>query len=220
MFMEVIVIFKAVDDLLSMKWKPGLITRIYKSSVNDVKSIIISLSLLLFNAVVSIALQSCTYMTQMYLFPLLEVVGKRPYRSEQIFPYLVLIGYTAVQKTSFVLILSSKYVSGGFYLVDCSPCLLIFRCAIVAFLELPRCFFMSFSVRPVHVFRKPCLIALRILAVVELKSAACKYRASSGFEVCAIMLCTTFFDCCVPRGTSHIPVFLFLDNLIIYSPLL
>ena len=42
---------------------------------------------------------------------------------------------------------------------------------------------MSFSVRPGHIFRKPCLIALRRLAVVGLKSSACKYWASSGFEV-------------------------------------
>ena len=55
--------------------------------------------------------------------------------------------------------------------------------------------------------------------MVGLKSAACKYWASSGFEVCARILGTTFSDCCVPRGTYHIPVFLFLVPLIISSPL-
>ena len=78
---------------------------------------------------------------------------------------------------------------------------------------------MSFSVRPVQVLRKPFLIALRRLAIVGLKSAACKYWDSSGFEVCARMLFTNFSDCCYPRGTLHIPVFLFLVPLIIYSPL-
>ena len=78
---------------------------------------------------------------------------------------------------------------------------------------------MSFFVRPGHVFRKTCLIALGILAAVGLKRAACKYWDSSSFEVCSRMLCTTFPDCCVPRGTYHIPVFLFLVPLIISSPL-
>ena len=73
--------------------------------------------------------------------------------------------------------------------------------------------------KPDQVFRKPCLIALLRLALVGLKSAACKYWASYGFEVCARMLFTTFSDCCGPRGTSHIPVFLFLVPLIISSPL-
>ena len=73
-------------------------------------------------------------------------------------------------------------------------------------------------VRPGHIFRKPCLIALRGLAVVGLKSDACRYWDSSGFEVFDRILFTTFYDWCVPRGTSHIPVFLFLFPLIIYSP--
>ena len=80
-------------------------------------------------------------------------------------------------------------------------------------------FLDQFYLRPGQVFRKPCLIALRILAIVGLKSAACKYLASSSFEVCARMLLTTFSDFCVPRGTSHIPVLLFLVPLIISSPL-
>ena len=69
---------------------------------------------------------------------------------------------------------------------------------------------MSFSVRPGQVFRKPCFIALRRLDVVGLKTAACKYWASSSFEVCVRMLFTTFIDFCGPRGTSHIPVFFIL----------
>ena len=63
MFMVVIVGFKAVDASLSMKWKPGLIPLIFQSSVNDVKYLIISLSLLFFVVVVSIALQSYTCIT-------------------------------------------------------------------------------------------------------------------------------------------------------------
>ena len=102
----------------------------------------------------------------------------------------------------------------------CYPCLLMYKCPIVVFLDLSRCFLISFSVRPVQVFRKPCLISLRRLAVVGLKSAACKYLASSGFEVCARMLFTTFSDCCGPRGTSHISVFLFLIPFILPSPFL
>ena len=43
----------------------------------------------------------------------------------------------------------------------------------------------GFSVRPGHVFRKPCLIALGLLAVVGPNIAVCKYRASCGLDVCA-----------------------------------
>ena len=81
-FMVVIVSFKAVDALLSMKWKPGWIPWLFKSSLKDMKALIISLSLLIFVAVVRMTLQSYTYIPQMYLFPLLEVVGKRPHRSK------------------------------------------------------------------------------------------------------------------------------------------
>ena len=63
MFMVAIVRFKAVDVSLSVKWRPGLIPRIFKSSVNDVKSLSISLSLLFFVAVFRMALQSYTYIT-------------------------------------------------------------------------------------------------------------------------------------------------------------
>ena len=80
--MEFIVILKALYYSLSMKCKPGLITRIFKSSVNDVKSLIVSFSLLLFVAVVRMELQSYKYITYMYLFPLLEVVVKCTHRSE------------------------------------------------------------------------------------------------------------------------------------------
>ena len=77
---------------------------------------------------------------------------------------------------------------------------------------------MSFPVRPDHVFRKPSLVTLRRLAVVGLKSASCKYWTSYGMDICTRMLFTTVSDYCVPRGTYHIPVFLFLVRLITYFP--
>ena len=79
---------------------------------------------------------------------------------------------------------------------------------------------MCFSARPSHIFRKPCFISLRRLSVAGLKSATCKYWVSSSFEVYARILFTTFSDCCDPRGTSHIPVFLFLVPLIVSSTFL
>ena len=82
MFTFVIVSFKAVYALLSMQWKPGWIPRLFKYLVKDVKDLIISLSLLFFITVVRMELQSYKYITYMYLFPLLEVAGKRPHRSE------------------------------------------------------------------------------------------------------------------------------------------
>ena len=77
---------------------------------------------------------------------------------------------------------------------------------------------MIFSVRTGHVFRKPCLIAFSKLADVGLKSAACEYWASYGLDVFAIIFFTTVSGCCVPRGTSHITVFLFLVPLIFSFP--
>ena len=154
----------------------------------------------------------------MYLFPLLEVVGKCLHRSEYIFPSLVVLWSIVVQNTTFVLIFSSNYVSGGYYLVDLSPYLLMCMCPIVVFLGFPRWFVMSFSIRPGQVFRKHFLIALRRIDVVGRNSAACKYCDGYGLDVCARMLFTTVSGCCVPRSTSHIPVFLFLVPLIIYFP--
>ena len=60
MFMEVIVIFKYVDASLSIKWKIGLIIRLFNHSVKSVKARIISLSLIFFIAVVRMALQPYT----------------------------------------------------------------------------------------------------------------------------------------------------------------
>ena len=79
MSMVLISVFKAVDASLPMKWNPGLIPQIFKSVANSVRSRIISLSHILFIAVVSMVLQSYTYMNYMYLFPLLDVIGKCPH---------------------------------------------------------------------------------------------------------------------------------------------
>ena len=111
----------------------------------------------------------------MYLFLPLEVMGKLSHRSEYIFPTLFMLGSTVVQNNTFVLILSSRSVSGGFFLVDYIPCLLMCRRRIVVFLDFSWYLLMSFSVRPGHVFMKPFLIALMRLTVVGLKSYACKY---------------------------------------------
>ena len=68
-------ILNYVDDLLSMKWNPGLIPRPFKYVVAFMKVRIISLSLLFLVSVVRMALQSYTYITWIYLFPLLVVIG-------------------------------------------------------------------------------------------------------------------------------------------------
>ena len=75
--MAVRTIFNAVDASLSMIWNPGLIQRHFISVVNDVKARIISLSFVLFIAVFRMALESYTYITYMYLLPLLDVICKR-----------------------------------------------------------------------------------------------------------------------------------------------
>ena len=82
MSMVIIVVFKYVDASLSMKWNPGIILRLFKCPVNSVKARIIYLSLIFFVAVFRMALQSYTCMTCMDVFPLLDVVRKRPHISE------------------------------------------------------------------------------------------------------------------------------------------
>ena len=82
MSMVVFAIFKYVGASLYMKWNRELIPRIFEYSVNSVKNCIISLSIILFVAVVRMALESYTYMMKIYLFTLLDVMGKRLHRSE------------------------------------------------------------------------------------------------------------------------------------------
>ena len=113
------------------------------------------------------------------------------------------------------MILSSRSVSGGFSLVYCSPCLIMWRCPIVVFINFTIWFLMSFYVRPGQVSRKSCLVALSRIDAVGLKSATRRYCASYGLVVWSIMLFTTTSDCCVSRVTSQITVLLFLVNFII-----
>ena len=148
------------------------------------------------------------------------MVGKGPHRSEYIFPSLFILGSTFVQNTTLFFLLYSRSVSGGFSLVDFIPCLLMCKCPIVVFLDFYRCLLISFLVRLGHIFRYPCLMALMILAVVGLNSAACEYCDSSGFDAWPIILLITAAGCWVSRVTSHISVFLFLVPLMIYCPLL
>ena len=100
-----------------MKCNPGLILHLLKYSVNHVKALIISLSLLLFIDVVMMALQSHTYMMYMYVFTLLDVVGKRSHRYGLKKPSFVVLSTTLVKKTTFILLFYYRHVSGGFYLV-------------------------------------------------------------------------------------------------------
>ena len=82
MSMVGIYVFKAIDASLSMKWNPGLILCLFKYSVKSVKYCIISLSLLFFINVVGVEFQSYTYMTYIYLLPLIDVMGKSLHISE------------------------------------------------------------------------------------------------------------------------------------------
>ena len=86
-------------------------------------------------------------------------------------PPFVVLSTTVLQNYTFVLLLSSRYVYGGFYLVDYSPCLLMFRCTILVLIDFKRCFLIRFYVRPGKFFRRPCLIAFMSLSVFGMKSA-------------------------------------------------
>ena len=48
-----------------------------------------------------------------------------------------MIGYTVAQKNALVLKFSSRYLSGGLFLVDFITCLLMCRCPIVVFIYFP-----------------------------------------------------------------------------------
>ena len=98
-----------------MKCKPRLVPRIFKYSVNAVKDIIISLSLPFFVDVVRMTLQSYTYITWMYLFPLLEVVGKHTHIYESVFPYFVVLGSPVVQNITFLYIFFRVYIRRYFF---------------------------------------------------------------------------------------------------------
>ena len=131
----------------------------------------------------------------MCLFPLLEVVGNCLHKSEQTLPSLVILGSTVVQNNTFILILSSRYVSRVFSLVECSPCVLMYRCPIVVLLDFLICLLMICLVRPSHLFRNPYLIVLVRLDVVGMNSDACKYCDSVCFDVLSIMLLITADGC-------------------------
>ena len=133
--MVVISILKAVDASLSVNWNTGLIPRPFNSVVNSVKAHIIYLSLLFFIYVFSMALKPYKYTMIMYLFPLLYVIGKRSHRYEKNLPSFVVLEYTVVQNTTFILLLYLRSVSGGFSLVDFRPCFIICRCPIVVFID-------------------------------------------------------------------------------------
>ena len=192
--MEVIFIFKDIDASISMKLKPGLIQNLLKSSVKSVKARIIYLSLLFFIYVVMMVF-TIIHIHDVNLFP--------PYLNWWVTVRIDLIRFSlfsctrlySCAKTTFVLILSSRYVSGGFSLVDCSPCILMFRCPIVVFLDFSRCLLIIVLVRPGRVFRNPYLMALTRLSVVGMNSDACKYCARYGFDVCAIILFITDDGC-------------------------
>ena len=126
-----------------------------------------------------------------------------------------MIGSTVVHNNIYFLFLSSRSISGGFYLVYYSPCIIMWRSTIFVLLDFLRWLLIRFSVRPGQVFRNPCFIALKRLAVFGLKSSAWRYCASSGLDIWAIMLSVTAYDCCFSRSYSYIPVILFLVPLII-----
>ena len=74
------------------------------------------------------------------------------------------------------------------------------------------------SVRTGQVLSNFCLIDLRKLDVVGMKSSALRPCASSGLHVWARIVFVTAADCFVFSVTHHIPVFMFLVALIVSCP--
>ena len=106
------------------------------------------------------------------MFPLLEMIGKLPHKSDYILPLCVTLGSTVTQSTRSVLLFYSRSVSVVFYIVDFTPFLFMCRWSIVILIDLSRCFLIKPSVRPGHVLRNLCCMALRILIFVGINSAA------------------------------------------------
>ena len=152
----------------------------------------------------------------MCLFPPLDMVGKRLHISQYIVPSFVVLGSTVVKNTTFVLLFSSRSISGGFSLIYCIPCLLMYRYPIFLSLDFSICLLISFSVRPGHIFKKSYFISLGRFYVVGLKSVACRYCDSSRLYGCTRMLFVASSYSCVFRGNYHIPYLLFLVYLFIY----
>ena len=72
--------------------------------------------------------------------------------------------------------------------------------------------------RPSQVLNKPCLVALRRIIVVGIKSVTSRYCANYGVVVWARIVFSKISDFCVSRGTFHIPVCLLLVPFIIFCP--
>ena len=155
-----------------MTWYRGLnpwgLRYVYKL----VSARIISLSLLFFIQSFRIVLQSYKHITYIYILPLFDVIGNHPHRYDYILPQLVSPGSNVTQNTIFVFLLSIRSVYGTFFLVGYTPFLFIFRCPIVLFMDLPKCFLVRLSYSPGHYFRKPCLVSFRRIVLVGLNSAA------------------------------------------------
>ena len=134
------------------------------------------------------------------------------------FPSFFVLVSMLVHKDTVILLFSYRSFSASFSLVDCSTSLIIFRGTIVVSIDFSLCFLMRFSVRPGQVFSKHCLIALRRVAVVRMKRVAWRYCASSDLVVWIRMQFTTATNCCVSRGTFHIPFWLFLVPFMICCP--
>ena len=137
------------------------------------------------------------------------------------FPFLCSNRVNSCRKHCFFVLLFFFWsLSGDFSQIDCSPCLIVWRCPIVLFFDFLRCLLMIFYLRHGQVISKPCLIALSRLDVVGIKSAAWMYCVSSGLVFWSIMLFFTASDCCISRGASTILFCFFLVPFIIYFPFL
>ena len=147
-----IFLFNSAGALLSMKWNPGLILRIFNSLIDAVKACIIYLSLLFLISVVRMELQYyLVYIQYVDLFISL-FMWWGSFRIDKSKFYLV-------QKETFVLGFSYRSISGNFHLVGCSPHLLMCRFPIVVLIDFSVCLFINCSVRTDQVLSKYSLIA-------------------------------------------------------------
>ena len=101
-----------------------------------------------------------------------------------------MLGYIVVQKTTFFCSCFPGMHQEVFLWWIVAPVLSCAGVPLSCSLIFSKCLLISFLVRPV-----PCLMTLVRIYVVGMNSAACKYFASYGFDVCTIMLFITAAGC-------------------------
>ena len=204
MFIFFIVVSKAVDAALYMRWNPGFILQFL--NLQFVLWRPVSFHSHLYYSFLSLGWNyNHVHTWSRCISPLCLMWWLSvSIHLSKIFPSFVVLGSAVVQNTSFVYLLTPRSVSESSSLVDCIPCLLIFRCMIAVLPDFSKFFLIIFYVRLGQVFLKPCFIAFSRLAAVGMKSARWRYCDSFGLVfLVQYVVCHIFWFLCYQGYLSH-----------------